>query len=320
MRSSRALGVLAALAVMAGARAASAQVQPEGFAVERFYPSAPGGGWFVMDALDMHGELGGVFSLSASYANGPLRVTDGVQHLTVVSDQAFADLGAAVTYDRLRLYLNFDSPLVVKGASGTVGDYQFTGPAVDPGQNPDTLSDARIGFDARIFGGPRDPLRIGAGAQLLVPNGSRADYDTDNTYRGMLRLLAAGDMGSFTYAAQAGLHLRPLDDSPAPGSPQGSELLFGAAAGARVPVCPRTAFIVGPEVFGESALKSLFGSTTTGLEGLLSARYEGTADDAPQLRIKVGAGGGLDAHFGAPDWRLVFGIEVFDHVRKSQPK
>ncbi len=45
----------------------------------------------------------------------------------------------------------------------------------------------------------------------------------------------------------------------------------------------------------------------------MSARVEGTKDDGPQLRVKLGAGGGLDAQFGAPEWRVVFGIELFDH-------
>src|SRR5579864_6185767 len=90
---------------------AEAQQPPQGFAVERFYPSAPGGGWMVMDDLDMHGGLGGVIAISSGYARRPLQVatSDGSQRLDVVSDQAFADVGFAVTYDRYRLSLDLDS-------------------------------------------------------------------------------------------------------------------------------------------------------------------------------------------------------------------
>ena len=70
---------------------------------------------------------------------------------------------------------------------------------------------------------------------------------------------------------------------------------------------------MGPEIYGQTALRSFLGGTSTGLEGLLTARFEGTADDGPQLRIKMGTGGGLNPHFGAPEWRAVFAIEVFDH-------
>ena len=136
----------------------------------------------------------------------------------------------------------------------------------------------------------------------------------------MARILVAGDVGLFTYAGQVGVHVRPLDESPTPEAPRGSELLFGLAGGARIPVGRAAggagsamALIVGPEFFGETAFRSFFGSTSTALEGLLSGRLEGTADDGPQLRVKVGAGAGIDAHFGAPAWRAVVAIEVFDH-------
>src|SRR5258708_33741306 len=103
--SSRALGC-AVLMLAAGAHASPPQTQPQaqGFGVERFYPSAPEGGWFVMDALDMRGGLGGAMSLNIGYASNPLRITDGLNHnhLSVVTDQPSADFGFAVTYHRWR--------------------------------------------------------------------------------------------------------------------------------------------------------------------------------------------------------------------------
>jgi hypothetical protein len=280
-----------------------------------------------MDALDMRGGLGGAMELQTGYARNPLRVTDGVTHLAVVSDEAFVDLGFAATYDRWRLYLNVEAPFVISGQSGTVGDYQFTAPTVNVTKdNPDTLSDPRFGLDVRILGGPKSPFRLGAGAQLFVPVGATPSvdgsplprlgyYDTDGTFRGMLRLLFAGDLGIFTYAGQLGVHIRPLDESPTPGGPRGSELLFGLAAGARVPVGKGggTVLVVGPEFYGETAFSSFFGTSTTGLEGLLTGRLEGTAGDGAQLRAKLGIGVGIDDHFGAPEWRVVFGMELFDH-------
>jgi hypothetical protein len=143
-----------------------------------------------------------------------------------------------------------------------------------------------------------------------VPAGTRDEYVSDETFRAMFRALFAGDAGAFTWAAQLGVHFRTFDDWPTPGSPAGPELLFGAAAGARLPIGKRNVFVIGPEVFGETALRHFFGPTT-GVEALLSARIEGTADAIPQLRVKVGAGAGLDPHFGAPEWRLVFAVELF---------
>ncbi len=308
------LGLCALLA--SGAAPARAQVQPTGFAVERFYPSAPGGGYFVMDSLDMHGGLGGVLALSFGYAKNPLRIPDGAGSLAVVSDQAFAGIAAALTYSGLRVYLNLEMPLVISGQSGTVGDDAFTAPNVNLAATPDTLSDARLGLDARLIGGPHSPFRLGAGAQLYIPfAGNRANYTTDGTFRGMARILFAGDLGPFSYAGQLGVHLRPLDDHDIPGSPQGNELLLGIAGGAKLPRLGHGSLlmIIGPEVYGATAFFNLFGKSATALEGLLTARIEGTRDDRLQLRIKLGAGAGLIPGFGAPEWRLLFGIEMFNH-------
>src|SRR5271156_5473080 len=110
--------------------------QPEaGFAVERLYLSAPGAGWFVMDDLDISGRLGGAVSLSSGYARNPLVITgpDGKQKLAVGSEEAFVDIGGAVTHDRFRGYLNLPMPILVTGTSGTLGSYQFTAPSVSLG-------------------------------------------------------------------------------------------------------------------------------------------------------------------------------------------
>src|ERR1700730_11384211 len=116
---------------------AEAQQQPQGFAVERFYPSAAGGGWFVMDDLNIDGGFGGAVALTTGYARKPLEITspDGTRHLSPVSDEAFVDVSVAATYHRYRVYLNFPMPLLVTGTKGTVGSYQPSAPAVDIGNN-----------------------------------------------------------------------------------------------------------------------------------------------------------------------------------------
>jgi hypothetical protein len=317
MQSSKRLAFAVALVLGIGAHAsrAHAQQQAQGFALERLYPSAPGAGWFVMDTLDLYGGLGGAISLNLDYERDPLRVRDDAHHLAVVSDQAMTDIGFAITYRRWRFYLDLDLPLVITGQSGTVDGYAFTAPKVNLADTPDTLTDPRIGVDVRIFGGPRSRFRFGMGAQLFVPDYKRTQYVTDGTFRGMVRALFAGDVGRFTYAAQLGAHIRPLDDSSIPGSPKGSELLFGAAAGVRLPLghVPYWAVVLGPEIFGATAFKAFFTSNGTALEGLLSARFEGTREDKMQVRVKLGAGVGLNPHFGAPEWRLTLGVEMFNH-------
>jgi hypothetical protein len=299
---------------------ALAQPQAQGFAVERFYPSAAGGGWFVMDTLDMHGGLGGALGITGGYALNPLRVPNGSEHLAVVAHEAFTNFDLAVTYDRFRFYLDLTAPLVLSGNSGSAGGSTFTAPSFNLGGDPDTLSDPRLGFDARVVGEPASAFRLGLGAQLLVPSGANPEYITDGTYRAMGRVLFAGDLDWFSYAGQLGVHVRPFDESPTPQGPQGSELLFGVAGGLKLPVSDGARVVIGPEIYGETALKAFFGGPTTGVEALLTSRIEGTGDDGQQLRVKLGTGGGLDPQFGAPQWRLVIGLEVFDHSARATPK
>src|SRR5260370_23240438 len=178
-----------------------------------------------------------------------------------------------------------------------LGPFQLNAPAVSVGTNPDAVSDPRMGLDMGFGGNQGGLLGLGAGAQLIFPIGDRADYVSDGRYRGMLRFLAAGDSRAFSYAVQLGVHIRPLNDSPAPGSPNGSEFLFGGSAGRRFTVARDWTAIVGPEGFGETAFVSFFTPQQTGVEGLLTTRFE-RVGHGRNLRIRMGPGHGLVQTFG----------------------
>jgi hypothetical protein len=290
---------------------AGAQQQVAGFALERLYESAPGGGWFVMDDLDISGVLGGALSISSGYSRNPLVIKSADGKLAVVSEQAFLDIGAAVTHDRFRGYLDLPTPLVGSGTSGVLGPYQFIAPSVSLGNDPDTISDARLGLDVRLSGESGSPLRLGAGAQLLIPSGSRSDYVTDGRYRAMFRFLAAGNAGVYTYAGQLGVHVRTLNEASVPGTPKGSEFLYGVSGGRKFVLTKGWRVVAGPEIFGQTAFQAFF-SGETGTEALLTARLE-SAHAGRNLRFKLGVGHALVQNFGAAQWRIVFGVELFGH-------
>jgi hypothetical protein len=284
-----------------------------GFASERLYLSAPGSTWFAVDDLRWPRELSAAASLTLGYAHRPL----DVQGLAVVRHQTFADFGLAVASDRFQFHAHFPSPVYVAGQSGAAGDLRYTAPSANVERNPDTISDARLGFAARLLGDPEGPLRAGASAELFFPSGSRADYSSDGSYRGVFRLVFAGDGNRFAWAGHAGVHLRSLDEAY-PGSPRGSEALFALAGGARFPLL-RASFLVGPEVSGATAFRSFFGSDTTELEALLTARFEGPGPHGTRLGLKAGAGAGLHPEFGAPRWRAVIGIELRGGFEQPNP-
>lgn len=313
-RLSFVLALLASALTATVATTAGAQQAAPGFALERFTPSAAGGGWFVMDTLDMHGGFSGATDLTAGYALHPLSLGGGPHPVQVVSEEAFANVGLSAGYDRYRLSLDVGGPILMHGNPGTVGGYAYNPPSLDAGSIPDLISDVRVGFQARLYGEPGDPLRLGAGAEVFAPNGNQSDYDSDGTVRAKVRGLFAGDLGVITYAGHVGVHVRPLDQTPIPGGPEGSELLFGVAAGPKVPL-GALSLVVGPEVYGATALRSAFTSDATSLEWLMSTRLETPNDTAPRLRFKAGFGEGIHPSFGAPEWRVVFGFEVSDHVR-----
>lgn len=314
------LAVVVSVSTLSLEPAASAEPLPRGFALERLATAAPGSGFLVMDSLEQQGGLGGAMSVTLGYAHAPLRLDgDGGERLAVVSDQASVAFGFAATYDRYRLSLGFTAPIVTAGQTGTVSGTSFSAPSSDLASHPDTLGDARIGFDARLYGAVGAPLRLGLGAQLFIPNGSRDDYVTDDTYRAMARALLAGDLGRFTYAGHVGVHVRPLDEPSIVGSPRGSELLFGVAAGPRFLLGPRTTFVVAPEIYGETAFRAFLGRRTTGLEALLTGRMDHALEGPVDLRAKVGVGAGIVAELGAPEWRTVLSLEVSGHVVRGGP-
>jgi len=322
--SVRPAAVAAFSVTFALAIAGRAQVAAEGYAVERLNPGAPGNSWLIMDDLKLEGPLGGAVSILTGYARRPLRVSalGNGQSLSVISDQAFVDVGLAILYDRFRFTLDIPDPLYLRGESGTVGNAAFTVPLVDVGRYPDKVTDIRWGADVRLWGDVRGPLRIGASAQLFVPSGERANYATDNTFRGLLRAQFAGNFGIFNHAGFAGVHLRPRDDSqklglPTLGGPRGSEFVFGLAAAPQLAVSKSGAASlgVGPELFGETAFKSALGKYTTALEALLSSHLTYFDAHGAQVRFKVGGGRGLNAQFGAPIWRMVLALEISDRFR-----
>jgi hypothetical protein len=313
------VGVAIVVTVSAEARAdvcpdPSAPTTVHGWAAERLYLSPAGAGWFAADTLDWERRAAGALAMNAGYAHDPVHVGDDPHRLDVVEHQSSLDIAAAASFDRFRFSVGLARPLLTKGDCGNYGGHGYVGPSLDLGSRPDTLSDFRFGMDVRVAGSANAPFRLALGWTLFVPSGDPADFVSDGGWRGMLSLKAAGDLGHYVYAAGVTYHARPVDASTVTAAPRGSELLFDVALGAKLPLPTwgGARAVVGVELFGETALRSAFDAATTGLEAMLSARWERAPKlEAPGWRVKLGVGGGLAPSFGAAEWRAVAAIEAF---------
>jgi outer membrane protein OmpA-like peptidoglycan-associated protein len=150
---------------------------------------------------------------------------------------------------------------------------------------------------------------VAAGVRAWAPTGLREQFTSDGSFRLAPQILVAGDLGTFAYAARAGVVYRGRDDAYA-GSDLGSEILgqLGVAAHTR----DRRLF-VGPEIAATSVFTGASFAKTRGTpaEWLMGLHY----DLLTALRVGAGVGGGLTRGYGSPELRALFSIEFVSPVR-----
>ncbi len=276
---------------------ALAQARAHGFAIDRFDPSDRGSDWFVSESLDLRGNNRFAVGVVADYAHDPLAIYDqatGDQVSAVISDQFYAHFGISyIALDRLRLSLNMPVLLAQSGSSNVVAGQTLT---ADTGTH---AGDLRFGADLRIAGTYGDPATFAIGAQLFLPTGSRDAYASDGAARFAPRLLLAGDIGPFTYAARGDIIFR-RDHTRFDGNVEGDMVFVSGAAGVRV-----AGFTLGPELFAQTVLaKDAFEKVTTPVELLFGGHYF-----THGVRMGLGVGPGLSRGVGVPDSRWLANLE-----------
>jgi OmpA-OmpF porin, OOP family len=297
----------AAALVLSSTRPASAQ--ETGFAVNRFEPSERGSGFFVTDTLDLRGHVRPALGAVFDYGYKPLVFygLEGNERAAIVRHQLFSHLGGSlVLWDRLRLGLNLPVALYQDGERAVVN-----GVPLKQADKP-AIGDVRLAADLRLLGETTDPFTLAAGVRAWLPTGVRSQFTGDGAARVAPQVLAAGQVGIFTYAARLALVYRARDDAYA-GSSLGSELVGGASAGLRT---RDGRLVVGPEIYGSSVFtdsRSFFKTRGTPAEWLFGAHYGITED----VRVGAGVGGGLTRGYGAPQLRGLFSIEWAPAHEKS---
>ena len=288
-------------AVLATQGAARAQTAP-GFALNRFEPSERGSEWFVADTLDLRGAVRPALGVVADYGHRPyvLLNPDGSDNTKLVSDQLFVHIGGSlVVFDRLRIGASI--PLAIAQAGSTTGGVVAGQRVV--GSNSGGFGDLRLAADLRLAGTYGDAFTLAFGGRLWAPTGDNSKLLGDGSVRLGPHLSAAGDISAFAYALSVGVTYRGNDASYA-GHPNGSEVNFNVAAGARV---LDKKLLIGPELSGTSIVSesdAFFAGRTTPLALLGGGHY--TAGD---FRVGLGAGPGLSHAAGTAAFRALASFE-----------
>jgi outer membrane protein OmpA-like peptidoglycan-associated protein len=306
-----AVGVGLAASALLCAPGARAQTRAQGFNLDRFQPSERGSEWFVADSLDLRGHQRFAAGLVGDYAEKPLVIYDanGNEVSPIVAHQLYAHLGGTIIlWNRVRFGVNLPILLYQAGDGGTVQGQSYVS------SNKTTVGDLRVGGDVRIVGQYGDPVTFAGGLWLIAPTGSRKSYTGDGAVRAIPRLMVAGDVKPFVYAAQLSFDIRAQSDTYA-GKKRGSAVGIAAAAGVRV---ADKKLVVGPELYGSTVVtnsKAFFGRTETPFELLFGAHYTATK----VWRFGAGIGPGLTRAFGTPVMRVLLSAEWVQPFEKPAP-
>lgn len=280
---------------------ATASAQNTGFAIDRFDPAERGSDWFAADSLDMRGHGRLMLGATGDYALKPLVLYDrnGDELRDIIKHQLFVHAGAnLVLWDRLRLGANLPILAYEKGREATVMGQRFQS------SQGAAIGDLRLSADVRLLGAYRDVISLALGAAVYLPTGKQEAYASDGDVRVLPRLLLAGALGNFVYAAKLGVLYR-ANDTSFNGAAKGTEAVAAAAIGVST---DDGKLVVGPELFGSTVITSsdaIFAKRETPFEVALGAHYKLTDD----FRIGAGVGPGLTRGFGAPKVRGLLALE-----------
>lgn len=281
----------------------------EGFALDRFDPAVVGSDWFDGDSLDFRGHGRPAVGVIGSYSHNPLVAKDpeGNTIAAPVQNQMVLHLGAAVNlWDRWRIDMNLPLAVWNEGEAATIGGVTY------PAPSDSALGDLRIGSDVRLLGEYGGGFSLALGARVRLPTGSRSAYMSDDSTQLGGRLLAAGDLGWFTYSARFGVNGH-FDSTSVDGVDVGNELTYGATIGARF---AQKKALLGVEWYGGAGIVngSSFDPRTVPQELLGTFSYR--IDD---VIVGAAAGPGLTDAFGTPEARGLLRLVWLPRPKDAPP-
>ncbi len=302
---------LGACALFFAAATTHAQPRADGFALNRFEPAERPSEWFALESLDLRGHKRFAAGMVIDYANRPLvlYLPEGGTDANVVKHQFFAHVGGTITlWDRARFAISQPIALFQDGEPGQTSTSSFRS------GNATTIGDLRVGGDVRFIGVYGDPITFAGGVQLFLPTGSQDSFTGDGNVRLLPRLMVAGDIDWFVYAAQMGFNFRANDD-PFGGAARGSEVSFAGSAGIRT---LDGRLIAGPEIFGNTVVTdsdAFFSTRATPFEILFGTHYWANQE----WIVGAAIGPGLTRAFGTPKLRVVASVAWVQPLETEAP-
>ncbi|MFT3773063.1 MAG: OmpA family protein [Minicystis sp.] len=294
---------------------AAANASAQGLPLDRFDPAPAGDRMFGVPSPFVAGHLTPHAGLLLEYAHNPLvlsKVGSGDNVGTVLSSQMFLHINASFAlWNRLAINLDLPIALLQKGESPTVGTSTF------PSPNKAQIGDLRAGLRVRLFGEYHDPFQIGLGGYVYIPTAPSGAFVGTGKVRGAAQLLLGGRTDRIVWSLAAGPQIQ--GSTSFSGVSQGTLVNVGAGIG--VLLGDDRHFQIGPESYASFTVVKDPAATsdalrrTANVEVLLDARYR-VIDD---LEISLGAGPGLTAGVGTPDFRGVFMIAYTPEQKKAVP-
>jgi outer membrane protein OmpA-like peptidoglycan-associated protein len=300
--------VIAAILVHILTAPHAAKAQARGFAVNRFEPADRGSEWFANESLDFRGNVRPALGLVFDWAYKPLllRKPDDVQgdsRGNVITDQVFVHAGGVLVF-RDRFRVGADVPIALYQDGEDIAAVAVAARAPDK----PAFGDVRLSGDVRIIGEYGAAFSAAIGAQVHLPTGSRSLFTGDGTVRVTPRVLVAGNVEGFPYAAKLGFAVRPFDSS-FEGRPLGSEAIFSLAVGVKA----NDQFVFGPELYGSTVVTGgdgAFKTRNTPLELLVGAHLI----IANHWQAGTAIGPGFTRGDGSPTMRVLFSVEFAPDV------
>ncbi|MGK3992515.1 OmpA family protein [Sorangium sp. So ce1024] len=325
MRRLRALCLLSIVGAGVGlvadvARAQEAVLEGE-FSAQRFEPAPGSKNFLSVEGARMEASLGVTAGLLFDYARDPFVVERCVsatdcsapdalnrREVPVISDMLTWNLLASITPTPwLQAGLRFPVAYV----SGQGLDAATGGPAAE-GLKAFGAGDPTLEAKVRLLGGPRDPLVLGAAADVSFPLGhatSEGSYlGSSSPVTAGLRLIVDGSAGPLSFGLNLRGKLLPETARIAATEVGPVELRYGAGLGYQITPALR----VLAEGHGATAFNAQGGTNSLEVDGALQI--------APRdlgLVFTIGGGAGVVQGIGAPAARAIAGI-LFVHEPGDQ--